>query len=47
MDEDDVLIAVHEIHHRLGGVAEKKGEKQELADTEVPASSLHDLSDMT
>lgn len=24
MDEDDVFIAVHEIHHRLGGVAEKK-----------------------
>ena len=24
MDEDDVLIAVHEIHHRLGGVAERE-----------------------
>lgn len=46
MDEDDVLIAVHKIHHRLGGVAEKK-EKQELADTEIPTSSLHDLNDMT
>lgn len=24
MDEDDVLVAVYKIHHRLGGVAEKK-----------------------
>lgn len=47
MDEDDVLIAVHEIHHRLGGVAEKKGGNKELADTEIPTSSLHDLSDVT
>lgn len=25
VDEDDVLIAVHKIHHGLGGVAERKG----------------------
>lgn len=31
MDEDDVFVAVYKIHHRLGGVAEKKG-KHELED---------------
>lgn len=31
MDEDDVLVAVYKIHHRLGGVAEKKG-KHDLED---------------
>lgn len=24
VDKDDILIAVYKIHHRLGGVAEKK-----------------------
>lgn len=24
VDKDDILIAVHKIHHRLGGVAESR-----------------------
>lgn len=32
VDEDDVLIAVDEIHHRLGGVTEMENKKSFLTD---------------
>lgn len=34
VDEDDVLIAVHKIHHRLGGVAEME-DKSWTDDTKI------------
>lgn len=36
MDEDDVLVAVHKIHHRLGGVAEKKKGKMNWSTKKKP-----------
>lgn len=45
MDEDDVLVAVYKIHHRLGGVAEKKG-KHDLEDKKkkIQTSPAFDFS---